>query len=376
MREKNGFAATGILYTILVIFLVLMSTLLVTLSSRNRILSKLKTNAKGEDILMCKYEIGEVVFEKGYTGHEEEFSPDCDGKYKLEVWGASGGILENAGDNGVVYKGGYGGYSKGEINLESNKNIYINVAGKGEGFYKDFICAYSNKGIKETVSGGYNGGGDYISTYNDFGTAGGGATSIAFKSGVLSSLFQDKGSLSNDQKYYISNQIIIVAGGGGGACSRGEGGSGGGYKGFSAVRSERIDDDGFQVGTGGTQTTGGLKGSYHGLGTFSTNGSFGKGGIGAYRDYMSCYNGGAGGGGGFFGGGGTQGDAGGAGGGSSYIANPNLYNKKMIIYTTDISYASNELNLKTEITTNVSTNPISDYAKEGNGYARITYLGD
>ena len=45
-KKKNGFAATGILYTILVIFLILMSTLLVTLSSRSRILSKLKSDAK------------------------------------------------------------------------------------------------------------------------------------------------------------------------------------------------------------------------------------------------------------------------------------------------------------------------------------------
>ncbi len=45
-KKKNGFAATGVLYTILVIFLILMSTLLVTLSSRSRILSKLKSDAK------------------------------------------------------------------------------------------------------------------------------------------------------------------------------------------------------------------------------------------------------------------------------------------------------------------------------------------
>ena len=46
-RKENGFAATGILYTILLVFLVLMTTLLATLSSRSRILEKLKKDAKG-----------------------------------------------------------------------------------------------------------------------------------------------------------------------------------------------------------------------------------------------------------------------------------------------------------------------------------------
>ena len=72
-RKENGFAATGILYTILLVFLVLMSTLLVTLSSRSRVLDKLKNDAKdmGEEekygIPIKEYTQGEEVEYLGYT---------------------------------------------------------------------------------------------------------------------------------------------------------------------------------------------------------------------------------------------------------------------------------------------------------------------
>ena len=69
-RKENGFAATGILYTILLIFLVLMSTLLVTLSSRTRILDKLKSDAKSEnaEVKNVVYANGTAVFYNPETG--------------------------------------------------------------------------------------------------------------------------------------------------------------------------------------------------------------------------------------------------------------------------------------------------------------------
>ena len=72
-RKENGFAATGILYTILLVFLVLMTTLLATLSSRSRILEKLKKDAKGINeekygILSRDYTQGERV---SYLGYDE-----------------------------------------------------------------------------------------------------------------------------------------------------------------------------------------------------------------------------------------------------------------------------------------------------------------
>ena len=71
-RKENGFAATGILYTILLVFLVLMTTLLATLSSRSRILEKLKKDAK--DINEEKYGIPSKDYTQGervsYLGYE------------------------------------------------------------------------------------------------------------------------------------------------------------------------------------------------------------------------------------------------------------------------------------------------------------------
>ena len=71
-RKENGFAATGILYTILLVFLVLMTTLLATLSSRSRILEKLKKDAK--DINGEKYGIPSKDYTQGervsYLGYE------------------------------------------------------------------------------------------------------------------------------------------------------------------------------------------------------------------------------------------------------------------------------------------------------------------
>ena len=69
-RKENGFAATGILYTILLVFLVLMTTLLATLSSRSRILEKLKKDAKGEsaEVKNVVYANGTAVFYNPETG--------------------------------------------------------------------------------------------------------------------------------------------------------------------------------------------------------------------------------------------------------------------------------------------------------------------
>lgn len=75
------------------------------------------------------------------------------------------------------------------------------------------------------------------------------------------------------------------------------------------------------------------------------------------------------GGGGFYGGGVCS-------GGSGYIKNELLTNKKMVMYSTNSNYENDNPNTKTEITTNVDENAKSDFAKIGNGYIRITFLGE
>src|SRR5574344_29681 len=113
--------------------------------------------------------------------------------------------------------------------------------------------------------------------------------------------------------------IIIVSGGGGGGSKEnyvryGSGGSGGGYIG--------------DTGIGGTTDSSGDK-----------------------------YNGGYGGSGG--------------GGGSGYIGNSSLTNRHMTCYSCSTSTAASTY---TNSTTNVSSSAIADYAKTGNGYARITLV--
>ena len=62
-----------------------------------------------------------------------------------------------------------------------------------------------------------------------------------------------------------------------------------------------------------------------------------------------------------------------AGGGSSYIGNTLLTDQVMYCYNCE---ESAEESTKTVSTIDVSEEAISNYAKMGNGYAKITYLGE
>lgn len=257
---------------------------------------------------------------------EYKFVAPIRGEYKLEVWGAQGA------DSGGL--GGYGGYSVGTVILNANQNIYINVGGQGI-----------------ITSGGYNGGGDG-STMSASGTAykdgggGGGASHIALISGMLSTM----SPTSN------LGEILIVAGGGGGGSyisANYNGGSGGGFSGVSGV--------GRGITTSpGTQLSGYMFGK--GQSGLKISGSWGESGRG-------------GGGGGFYGGYASQigadGIAGG-GGGSGYIGHSLLTDKAMYCYGCD---TSENVDTLTYSTTEVSAEAISNYAKSGDGAAKITLLG-
>lgn len=232
------------------------------------------------DILWEAYAIGTVTnFE--YTGNIEEFEAPAAGMYKLEVWGAKGGD-----GNGT---GGKGGYSNGYVYLNKGQTIYI-------------CCGGAGVKTTGTANGGYNGGGKGIVgdvNYSKNCGSGGGATHIAKRTGLLSSLSSYK------------SDILIVAGGGGGAGGRDSsvgtlnGGTGGGTNGGSGTYTSEY----FLCGTGGSQSAGGGSTDY-----FGGIGSFGKGGSPAGYP-------GAGGGGGLYGGGSGHyyNGASSAGGGSGYI---------------------------------------------------------
>lgn len=267
--------------------------------------------------------------EYSYTGKEEILKVEYSGIYRLETWGAQGGVIDS------TRYGGYGGYSTGNIHLKENTQLYINVGGQGGKI----------TGLQAEVAGGYNGGGNGITSFNTKEctvASGGGATSISLVSGILS-------TLSNN----ISD-IIIVSGGGGGYYYDPEQttygtysiGHGGGFEGGSS--SDKVATTTPKVTSpGGTQTTG------H---------AFGQGSgclLGA-----EC----GGSGGGFYGG--SRGSYTGSGG-SGYIGNSLLINKKMVCYNCKTSA---EESTKTISTTNVSPTPTSDYAKKGSGYVKITLI--
>ena len=300
-------------------------------------------------------ENSEYLFD--YTGGEQTFTVPCAGSYKLEVWGAQGGSYDS-------YKGGYGAYSFGEITLNRNEELYINVGGQGIILSK--TCP---------VAGGYNGGGNGRSCENIdssnviLGASGGGATHIALTSGLLS-------SLENEQ-----DSLLIVAGGGGGADYSffasnnyyfSYGGNAGGYIGNSAnngITSARVSggyNGYFYIAVpGGTQSyVSSVQGGEYEYRNNAVAGTFGQGAT------LSAYSTAAGGGGGYYGG--AAGKNWAAGGGSGYIGNSSLSNKAMYCYNCT---ESSDESTKTISVTNVSESAIANYAKQGNGYAKITYLG-
>lgn len=290
-------------------------------------------------ILRRKVQVLELDKTFDYTGSEQTYTVKLDGKYKLEVWGAQGGSYNSE------YYGGYGGYSVGTIELKKNQMIYVYVGGQG-------TILNDNS---DYIPGGFNGGGRGANKdANVISTSGGGATHVATKSGLLSSL-----------EGYKDNILIVSAGGGGTSYQSGTysgvGGSGGGYIGSDGTNT--MTD--YKPGAGGTQSSGGNSGG--GVANNQergTSGSFGQGGNGNY------YSGG--GGAGLYGGGASN--QSGAGGGSSYIGNSLLSDKSMYYYCSSSCNTSTAPSTKTVSTTCVDETAKKNCAKLGNGYVKITYV--
>ena len=285
-------------------------------------------NSLNQELALCNYEKG-YVWNFDYTGGEQEFTTPCTGTYKLETWGAQGG---NSINN---YFGGYGAYATGKLNIRKDSIVYINIGGKGENS--------SSSGAAVTTKGGYNGGGDgknHISGSGRYVSAGGGATHMSYEKGLLSTLSSKKES------------ILIVS----------SGGSGTGYYSDTYYVITPGHGGGFKGTTGATYFSGQIKTNF-GIPSQTDGYSFGKGEDGK--------NEGAGAGSGYYGGY-TSGSLNGSGG-SSYIGNQILTDKSMYCYNCK---ESSEESTKTISTTCTSETPTENCSKQGNGYARITYLGN
>ncbi len=227
-----------------------------------------------------------------YSGHEEEVEIPMSGYYMIELWGASGGDIDE-------YKGGRGAYTRGSIYLERGTKLYFHVGGEGT----------------NTDVGGYNGGGSLREKASLYGSSGGGATDVRLEPG------------SWDNFEGLKSRIMVAAGGGG-ANNRnrgdksymygaGNGGAGGELEGLDGESVHYQDENDIlsynehAIGTGGTQTSGGIQVVYDKNNTIksrSTTGGFATeiahGQTGSGAGYYSGGNSGHG----------------GAGGGSSFIS--------------------------------------------------------
>ena len=254
----------------------------------------------------------------------------------IELWGAQGGSYY-----------AYGGYTSGQIHLEKDELLYVYVGRKGT----------------TGTSYSFNGG---APSANGSGNSGGGATDVRTIATNSNSIWKETLSLRS--------RIMVAAGGGGdddGASSSndGRGGHAGGLNGYS--------------GTGGAKAGSQISGS-----------SFGYGSAGTSND-------GGGGGGGYYGGvGGNNGNSGGSGG-SSYISghagcigidssgnsltssyskieDSYSYTKKVFTETKMIDGAGyNWTTVKGSSVSGMPNYANSDLmtGNSGNGYAKITYLG-
>ena len=238
------------------------------------------------------------------------------GVYLLEVWGAEGGEYSSG-------TSGKGGYSKGELSLDTATQVYIHIGGQGQ-----------YDGSKP----GCNGGGISSQTNYNY-PSGGGATDIR---------------LNSDSLY---TRIIVAGGGGGGDEKNQFGGFGGGLTGGSA------GNDG-NAGKGGTQKTGDV-GCVDSSSSYPCNkGTFGYGG--------NSTGDAPGAGGGWYGGSASTHWVG-SGGGSGYILTDNSYKPSGYLLTDKKYFLKNAETIEGNKTFKSPTGS-TETGHTGNGYARITFL--
>lgn len=299
IKNENGAVSALVLFTVLMFVVILMGVYF-TVTARQKAQIKSDMRIKqiyGQDVNNIDDVYDEIVnftINYDYTGNVQNFVVPYTGTYQIECWGASGGDIDN-------FTGGKGAYTKGKISLTEGDTLYIYVGGQGT----------------NTDVGGYNGGSSLSSGESAYGSSGGGATDIRLTNGE----WNDANSLKSR---------IMVAAGGGGANNRnradsaymygaGNGGAGGELVGESGTSTNYTTSgsiptyNSHSIGTGGSQTQGGVYKAYdtnEKLVTTINTGSFGN----ANTDEFVQSGGGSG-----YYGGGSSGH-GGAGGGSSFIS--------------------------------------------------------
>ena len=295
-----------------------------------------------------------------YTGGEQVFTVPHDGYYKLEAWGGGSG-------HGGAYTNGY-------LYLKKNEKIYVYVGQAGQD------CIPYNACTGSAYNGGGSGGFFTYSAWPARIQGGGGATDFRLVNGE----WNDSVSLAS--------RIMVAAGSSGGDLPEYSSSAGGALTGLNGLTG----GGGAGGSSGGTQISGGVSG-----GSGATNGTFGVGGNGYNSDPQNPNgNDGTGGGGGYYGGGGGRGgvatttsnNRGFGGSGSSYISGYEgcIAIKSATDVTPKVStyskiedsyhYSGKIFENPIMIAGNASV-PTHDgqgtmTGNSGNGYAKITYIGE
>lgn len=302
------------------------------------------------------------------------FTAPYAGYYKLEVWGASGG--ESTINGMRLGQKAFGGYSMGISYHTKNQKDYVYTGGAGgDGYVSDTTGSWTGIG----GAGGYNGGGSGTWDENDNEAAGGGggATHISLDDNILVNLGSHK----------ADDRILIVASGGGGAAWSFISFGGGVEGGLACPDKKAGQDFGYMFGQG--ENAVGVGGFNEGLGGggggwyggYASNSISCKGGFminhpaaqhnNIFDEYAIIKDSDVG--------APYSSVRGQGGGGSGYIGSSNLISgfnieKHMTCYSCTIS---NDANTKTYSNTTIPTDtPQADVVRIGNGYARITWMGD
>ena len=167
----------------------------------------------------------EEIYSFNYTGDYQKWVVPSTGVYRIELWGAQGGVV-----------GGNGSYTAGSIYLERGLELYVYVgqsrsnATSSESFNGSFSSAGGLPGGGATdirlISGAWN---DFESLKTRIMVAGSGGSGNGGKSGAGGGLIGKAGGINNpgtQTKGGISYNNMYVNGGfgyGGGGCSGGSG---------------------------------------------------------------------------------------------------------------------------------------------------------
>lgn len=326
------------------------------------------------------------TFDFDYTGTVQSIELPA-GRYKLQCWGAQGGSVTGS----VAATGSAGGYSEGVLTLTETTTLYIFVGGKGG----DYMASLSTTPSYTAMNGGWNGGGKGYRTARanevgddgrSFPRPGGGATDICL---VTSGMSYSSGRTNRIKKSLLSR--FIVAGGGAGAS--------GYYREVSNTKDEKlgteshttrydftadlydITEEAPTITTGAStldKQGGGVKGKGVHPGdqiSEGINGGFGYGGN--VSSYVYRFASGAGGG-GWYGGGCVASDSNPSyinktGGGSGFV------NTAENASSRPSNYTGLQLDSGRTIagdTSHPSINGGTEIGHNGNGYARITVMGN